>query len=275
MPGFSERYGYAAPQGMPIPEQLKKETIHRLWSVFFILKYQDEDDYFDMSVEFANYARRLWFRFYKLPVDQIPAGGKEVVKFIRHSFYHYNWLETIEFLEFHLETDDSSHDEQFAKLINLVLEEENEAYRVVSNQVVCITDESELNVIHDATSYTDEFSNVSEHIKTALKLFSDRSAPDLRNAIKEAISAVESACKIVSGNPKATLGQALKQIPDLPGQMQEAFSKLYGYSSNANGIRHALMDEPKLTKAEAKFMIVACASFSNYLIDSAKTKAGQ
>jgi hypothetical protein len=270
MPSFSERYGYAPPQGAPIPEQLKTETIHRLWSVFFILKYQNENSYMDMSVSFASYARRLWFRFYKLPVDQIPEGGKEVVEFIRHAFYRYNWLEIIEFIEFHLETDDYSQDEQFAELLNLVLEEENEAYRVVSKQVVCITDETELTVLQEASSYTDEFSNVSAHIKTALKLFSDHSAPDLRNAIKEAISAVESACKIVSGSPKATLGQALKQIPDLPGQMQEAFTKLYGYSSNANGIRHALMDDPKLTKAEAKFMIVACASFANYLIDSSR-----
>ncbi|PKR56690.1 AbiJ-NTD4 domain-containing protein [Thalassospira lohafexi] len=271
MKSFAERYGYAEPPGMPIPERLKVETIHRLWSVLFIFKYTDQaNNYRGMTVDFSNYATRLWFRFFKLPIDQIPRDGVGVVDFIRTRFYSYNWLKVILFIEFHLEEEDSSDSNNFQKLINAVLEEENEAYRIVDNMVICVTDQTELGSLEQALGHEDEFSNVSAHIGAALKLFSDRPKPDLRNAIKEAISAVESACKVVSGSPKATLGQALKQIPDLPGQMQEAFTKLYGYSSNANGIRHALMDDPKLTQAEAKFMIVACASFANYLIDSSR-----
>lgn len=275
MPSFSERYGYAAPQGIPIPEQLKPETVRRVWSVFYLLKYQHENDYLSMSIDFSHYARRLWFRFYKLPVDEIPDGGRGVVDAIRSTFYNYSWLEILDFIEFHLKTSDASHDEEFRGLVNLVFEEENEAYRVIGGQVVCITDEAELEAVEVSLSHSGEFAHISAHIEAALKLLSDRPKPDFRNAIKEAISAVEAASKAITRDSHATLGQALKKVPGLHEPMRDAFFKLYGYTSNANGIRHALMDDPNLTQAEAKFMVVACASFSNYLVESAQALAGR
>jgi hypothetical protein len=98
---------------------------------------------------------------------------------------------------------------------------------------------------------------------------SDRQTPDYRNSIKESISAVESACIIISGDKNATLGKALKIIEDrysLHGALKSAFEKLYGYTSDAQGIRHALLDEPNLDFYDAKFMLVTCTTFINYLI---------
>jgi hypothetical protein len=100
-------------------------------------------------------------------------------------------------------------------------------------------------------------------------LFSDRKNHDYRNSIKEAISAVESFCKIVTNNDKAELGDALKEIESqvkLHAALKAAFTKLYGYTSNADGIRHALMDEPNVGFEDAKFMLVSCSAFINYLI---------
>ena len=48
---------------------------------------------------------------------------------------------------------------------------------------------------------------------------------------------------------------------------------MYGYSCDAEGISHALMDEPNLAFEDAKFMLVACAAFVNYLKAKA-AKAG-
>jgi hypothetical protein len=48
---------------------------------------------------------------------------------------------------------------------------------------------------------------------------------------------------------------------------------MYGYTSDAQGIRHALMDEPNLSFEDAKFMLVSCSAFVNYLIAKA-AKAG-
>lgn len=49
--------------------------------------------------------------------------------------------------------------------------------------------------------------------------------------------------------------------------MKSAFEKLYGYTSDANGIRHAgNIGGNSSTFEEAKFMLVSCSAFINYLI---------
>ena len=52
---------------------------------------------------------------------------------------------------------------------------------------------------------------------------------------------------------------------ELHTALQQAFKKLYGYTSDADGIRHALLEEASLDFEDAKFMLVACSAFVNYL----------
>ena len=51
----------------------------------------------------------------------------------------------------------------------------------------------------------------------------------------------------------------------LHGALKSAFNSLYGFTSDSNGIRHALLDETNLTFDDAKFMLVTCSAFVNYL----------
>lgn len=60
---------------------------------------------------------------------------------------------------------------------------------------------------------------------------------------------------------------------ELHPALKEAFNKLYGYTSNADGIRHALLEEDTLDFEDAKFMLVSCSAFINYLHPKA-SKAG-
>ena len=49
--------------------------------------------------------------------------------------------------------------------------------------------------------------------------------------------------------------------------MKKSFSSLYGYTSDEGGIRHCEgMFESNVTFEEAKFMVVSCSAFVNYLI---------
>jgi hypothetical protein len=116
---------------------------------------------------------------------------------------------------------------------------------------------------------TDLYSNTTEHLQQAVTLLAQKPTPDYRNCIKESISAVEALCAVVTGNSKVTLGQALKVIDTeapLHGALRSAFEKLYGYTSDADGIRHALMEETKLEQEDAIFMLVACSAFVSYVI---------
>ncbi|WP_372526833.1 hypothetical protein [Piscinibacter sp.] len=47
--------------------------------------------------------------------------------------------------------------------------------------------------------------------------------------------------------------------------MKDGFVKLYGYTSDEQGIRHAMLDEPDLHAADARFFLLSCTSFVNYL----------
>lgn len=59
----------------------------------------------------------------------------------------------------------------------------------------------------------------------------------------------------------ATLGDALKLMKDkIYPAMKGAFEKLYGYTSDANGI-----GEGNSTFEEAKYMLISCSAFVNYL----------
>jgi len=102
-----------------------------------------------------------------------------------------------------------------------------------------------------------------------LNKLSDKKNPDYRNSIKESISAVESICQQITQDPKAELGKALKTIKtklSIHGALEQGFIKIYGYTSDGDGIRHALMDEPNLDQEDALYMLITCSSFVNYLI---------
>jgi len=59
----------------------------------------------------------------------------------------------------------------------------------------------------------------------------------------------------------------------LHSDLKHAFQKLYGYTNDSEGIRHALMEEQTLDVEDAKFMLVSCSAFVNYLVVKAH-KAG-
>ena len=74
-------------------------------------------------------------------------------------------------------------------------------------------------------------------------------------------------CQIITEKNNATLGEALKLLKNkIHPALNGAFDKLYGYTSNANGIRHANgLGEGNSTFEEAKYMLISCSAFVNYL----------
>ena len=165
---------------------------------------------------------------------------------------------------------------EFIEQCNETLERELSAYRFVGSQLARITHEQELESIQTALSLPNRFKPIKRHINAAVALFSDRRAPDYRNSIKESVSAVEAICNIITGDKKATLGQALKRLEDkgipLHNALKNSFSSLYGYTSDADGIRHALLEESTLDFDDAKFICLVLGVL-NYLAAKA-TKTG-
>ena len=70
----------------------------------------------------------------------------------------------------------------------------------------------------------------------------------------------------------ATLSKAIKRLEDhgvvMHNQFRAALEKLYNYTSDEGGIRHAEgLTESEVTFAEAKYMLVSCCAFVNYLLE--------
>lgn len=154
---------------------------------------------------------------------------------------------------------------------NNIFEREYVGYRFVGNEIMQITDENEIATINEAVG--SPYDVVNMHISKAISHLANREKPDYENSIKESISAVEALCEIYTGikGKEATLGNMLKKIEEsgviIHGALKSAFNILYGYTSDANGIRHAGdIGGPSSTFEEAKFMLVSCSAFINYLI---------
>ena len=98
------------------------------------------------------------------------------------------------------------------------------------------------------------------------------------DSITDSIHAVESVARMIDPESK-TLGEALRSLQKSGllkhPALTEAFSKLYGYASDEQGIRHALLDKtsPDVDLDEAMFMFGACASFAAYLVNKHRKAA--
>ena len=64
---------------------------------------------------------------------------------------------------------------------------------------------------------------------------------------------------------------ALSEKTVIHGALKSGFKCLYGYSSDEDGIRHAILEQPSVGFAEAKYMLVSCSAFVNYLIEKANS----
>lgn len=221
--------------------------------------------------EIDDFSRHLWTYYFKKPVDSRPGlgpygSGSAILTEIRGYFFKCEWNDVYDLLECLVRTHSKGRP-FLQKLFNRVLERELAGYRFIDGVIVDITDTQEQELLSEALSDT-KFSPVTAHLERAIQLYADRKQPDYRNSIKESISAVEAMARIVSQDPKATLDGALKILGKkgcLHPALQSGFSKLYGYTNDDDGIRHAMLDEPNISQSDARYFLLSCTSFINYL----------
>jgi hypothetical protein len=299
MESFSQRKGIKPVKNVIQIDSIDNDLRNRLWdalSIFYWSKINDKSTVeflFDSTfarkksynpTDYPVYKmgvllRKLWHSYFKQPIDTIEDYSPNTNKKIREYFFNCKWNEVYDFIEFvanNYPDESNSVNPKFMDFSNSILKEELSAYQFVGGKIAEITSEEEIAEIEEAMNVP--ISPVQEHINRALELLSDRKSPDYRNSIKESISAVETICKLITSNDKATLGDALKEIQkenkmEIHPALKKAFSSLYGYTSDAEGIRHGLSDEPNLDLEDARFMLVSCSAFINYLIVKS-SKAG-
>jgi hypothetical protein len=269
---FSHRRGLKPFEKAIQSDTLDDELRCGLWSCFHVCYLKKYDGSYGRLSQ-SNLERlfiQYWHNFFKYPIDNLNLNNIEgPVKFVRDWFLKTKWFEVYDFLEFTIKNGPDYLADDFRSMTNEVLERDNSAYRIVDNEITKITSKEEIEAVETAISDTAGLSGVQAHLKQALHHLSDKRHPDYRNSIKEAVSAVEGVCQFVSGDNSATLSKALGVLEgknQLHPALKQAFSKLYGYTSDADGIRHSMLEESTLSFSDAKFMLVACSGFINYVL---------
>jgi hypothetical protein len=116
-------------------------------------------------------------------------------------------------------------------------------------------------------AFNSKFGGAKVHLQSALDALNKG---DHRAVVRESIHAVESAVRDFTSDPNALLSRALKKLTDesnLHPALANAFEKLYAYTSDEQGIRHALVfgENDKVGFEEAIFFVSACSAFIGLL----------
>jgi len=252
--------------------EIDKSTRVRLWNV--LGRYYFDDKYNNTSRLSVGdddpFLNHMWHNFFELSLfDLYKMRPQQVYSFFIDKLLSYDWIYVYDLIEEILTYLMEVHDcTNLIEHINLVLEKDMCAYRIIEKYVTPIITPTEITEIEEALQQP--FDTVNHHLKTALELFSDRETPNYPNSVKESISAVEGICRIIVSDKTITLGQALRRLENsgisIHSALKSGLSSIYGWTSSDGGARHAKMDDSDIGFDEAKFMIVLCSAFVNFLI---------
>ena len=270
MTTFSERYGYK-PDRTKLHQFGEMDCLLRIAIWNFLL-----ERYFQDSAAIAQaLMERVWVEVIRRPSDEfLKLSGLELQDVdhghasfplkdsIRKWYFGAHWNEVYDVLQFILR---KSQNEEDVKDANRMLSREGSAYRFVAGAIAPITSKEELSEVEAATRLPDPFDGASQHIGQAVALLGNRENPDPRNAMKESISAVEAAVVVAAGTPKASFEKDLQKL-GLHSQHAKAWSNMYNWMSDEDGVRHAMKGPPQVGIAVARYVVVACSAFVNYLV---------
>jgi hypothetical protein len=265
---FSDRAGITD----PIPVQLdsmSEELRNGLWNVLLAgFRHLGESSHWKT-------VRYIWGEFFRLPLDEIPSDYGTRMDALKQRFFEMPWYDVYNLLQFMARNEEEMWGRRSFDLrsaVNEVLRKERSGYRFIGDELVPISDPEEIQSIRDSVGLATEtgLTGARRHLEAAIELLAKRPEPDYRNCIKESVSAVESLVRHITG--KDTFSRAIAELDSeigFHGSFRSALNKLYGYSSDEDGIRHAILEEKDVGFDEAKFMLVICSALVNFIISKA------
>ena len=283
---FSEREGFAPALGYQI-DKINSDTRIRIYNVVYdyFLRQPISNHYRHIEEQKTAYKDHFWSKFLSQPIDRY---DKDVCHhIIRGTLIEDGpWYEVFRFIEFILDKCTGEYENHgltsfynsqralhFVSEINRVMEEMRVGYRIINNQFSRITSKQETQEVENACNTP--FDEASKQIKNALRLFSDREKPDYKNSIKESISAIESlVCEVTGERTFAAAMDKLGKYLKLHPAYVDALKNLYGFTSDVGGIRHGeKKGNLQVNEATARYMLVTCSAFVNYVISHPQIKS--
>jgi hypothetical protein len=268
---FSQRTGLE-----PIPPQLKPGEVsvelRRLLHYYISLEIDRESSYTPGSriikEKWRRVAMDLHVLFFRKTVDTFDSGTSENKQRLGVFIQRAKIGELFDLVEFFVRHPGCSN--ELKRELAAAFVTARAAYRIFDNKYIAAIGTEE-----QAAAFERAIADAGAKNATAVRKQLIAAGVALRNSnwagsVRESIHAVE-AMAVRLEPSTATLGAALKVLEQrghLHGGLKAAFSSLYGYSSNEEGVRHALVfaDEAQVDEVDALFMLGACASFVSYLL---------
>ena len=219
------------------------------------------------------YGKELWVHL-NWTIDTLPYNSYDGQNTIKQHWMSVAWDDFFDIFEFAVDllaprAAVARNRADWFDEINELLQDQGCAYRFIAEELAPITNALEVEAVATAADCT--IGPVGQHIREALALLPPSKDSSPRNSVKESISAVEGALKHLTGEPAATLGEGLKEFEKAFGPLHESIRRglthLYAYTNQPDGIRHALIEDSReVTVDDARFMVITCSAFANYLV---------
>ncbi len=282
---FSQRYGYE-----PLPEPMRLEELsddlrREVWNTTrqFLKAIKGGGYYF--SYEVKQFMEHVLGRVLKKPEDDINTDYDPVHDLFKQILLAHDFNVVLDLIETVVnegkQREIAPHYSILANRIKAVFESHAAAYRLFlvgidaahslfqffpqSSEEQGKATQQAIKIIHDGG-----MTGAATHLHDATKKIRDG---DFAGSVADSIHAVESVARMIDPKASKELGPALTSLTNAGvirhAALKKAFAKLYGYTSDEQGIRHALLekDSPDVDIDEAVFMFGACASFAAYLVN--------
>ena len=267
---------FSQAQGLePLPIQLElgqlnRETRVDFWNAFYAVDSKHRSRFDQIDGVWQGILSRIHSRHFREPLDELNFHFRDVEMRYKNLFLDEPYNEVFDLLLFLLRLP--TMPVTFKAEIKYAFETNRLAYVLDMTDPVTIypavTPEEGRTILEAVQELNDHgLKGARNHlIQSATFLNQGHWA----KSVQESISAVESVGVQIA--PKGnTLGAALKNLSQqgisVHPALNEGFGNLYGYTSNEQGVRHALLDQGQsnVGQDEAVFMLGACASFASYL----------
>ncbi|WP_138275765.1 AbiJ-NTD4 domain-containing protein [Rhodoluna limnophila] len=279
MLSFSQRAGKTPIRKVFQIDELDHETRVALWNIVFdkLSEVQHRQASGDL---YRKVTSDVWALDFRKPKDEEPHENR-VWDLVKDRIQNGEWFLVLDVLESFVANladsgswQSSEFSESAANAFNELFQANLVGYRFVEKTLVALDSEIEVEALNQGLEDSTLASGTHAHLKKAIELFSDRKSPDYANSVKESISAIEALLKQLTGI--GTLGKAIPRLKqaglDVHPGLSAAWSSMYGWASQSEGIRHGGDKPSEVSQALAKYVLVSSSAFVSLICEEARSK---
>ncbi len=272
---FSQAQGYKEIPGPLKLEELPKDARTRIWNLFFVHLRKSKSTnpsrrQVRISGDWARVFQATHAEFDNLPLDDWSRDFRPFCKNLRKQIESLPFNKVFDLIQFVLRHPCCPR--EFVTEMRSTFADSRLAYTLEVGPpptiVPAATPEEGVAVVESLQLLRQVgLDGSAAHLRKASECINES---DWAGSVRESIHAVESVARHLDPEAAQTLGPALRSIERrgaLHPALKKAFDKLYGYTNNEQGIRHAHLGQmdARVGQDEAVFMLGACASFASYL----------